>query len=722
VSPRRPIGYFVHHQGRGHVERCAAIVAALPIDRPVTVFCARPDALPALGVGVEVVETPSLFEPTGAEAAGMDHVPLPDTLHCAPLGWPGIRTAMRRMVEWFDRADPALMVCDVSAEVAQLARLCSVPHVKVLQHGRRDDPGHRAAYAGAAGILVPFDRRLTPDDWPEEWLPKSCFAGGLGASTKVPERRAARERLGIGSDERVHLIVVGGGGEGFASAALGVGARTFPDASWHTIGPVRGSWHATEPANLVHHGWVDDPLDHLAAADLIVSSAGNTVCQQVLAVGRPWIVVPEWSYFDEQSCKARALGEAALARVEPHLPSHAAAWRRAVTAALACHDATRQRAAIRDDADRHAADWLDGLCVSLWGEETRDAERRTSAKPDRASVLTIARGRETHLANLVRGLERQRRAPAELVVGVMQETPYEALPRAGFPIRQILVESADGTLPLAAARNAVARRASEDTLIFLDVDCIPGPDFVADYADHVARLGAGAGLLMGEVLYLPDGSVDDGWTFETLEARGVRHDDRAGPPATAVKHCDDYRCFWSLNFAMRRDDFIASGGFDERYVGYGGEDTDFGRTLAERGVPISWVRGGRAFHQFHEHRMPPVHQLESVVRNAERFADKWGHRTMDHWLHCFGLMGLIEDTPEGIRILRAPTDMDASLCAPEDDRPYASTRRAMALLEARAEASYRHEHGTAPPDGWLDRKRFLHRPSARPASPGTAAS
>ena len=89
---KRPFGYFVHHQGRGHAERCAAIVNALPTDRPVTIFCARDDIFPPLTARARIVTIPSLFERTGAEC-DMDHVPTPDTLHCAPLGWPGIRQA-----------------------------------------------------------------------------------------------------------------------------------------------------------------------------------------------------------------------------------------------------------------------------------------------------------------------------------------------------------------------------------------------------------------------------------------------------------------------------------------------------------------------------------------------------------------------------------------------------------------------------------------------------
>ncbi|MGB3555710.1 MAG: hypothetical protein WBA25_13830, partial [Jannaschia sp.] len=281
-----PIGYFVHHQGRGHMERAAAILNALPAHRPATIFCAREDGFPALRPGVEVRAIPSLFEPTGEEVSA-DWVPTPDNVHCAPLGWPGIRSAMARISGWFAAADPALIVCDVSAEVAQLARLCSVPHVKVVQHGRRDDPGHRAAYDGAAGLLVPCDERLAQPDWTPGMMRKACFAGGLGVDVAAPTRVEARCRLGIAETEEVIVVLSGGGGMGFASAPVAVGARAVPEARWITVGNITRDWHATEPSNLEHKGWVNGAADYLAAADVVVASTGNTTCQQVLATGLP---------------------------------------------------------------------------------------------------------------------------------------------------------------------------------------------------------------------------------------------------------------------------------------------------------------------------------------------------------------------------------------------------------------------------------------------------
>ncbi len=300
-----------------------------------------------------------------------------------------------------------------------------------------------------------------------------------------------------------------------------------------------------------------------------------------------------------------------------------------------------------------------------------------TSSPD-TSIVTIARHREGHLANVVEGLKRQSTPPAELIVGLMQDEPY-TLPDTDFPIRQIHI--ADGSsLPLARARNTVGKAARHEVIAFVDVDCIPGPTLVEDYAREVR---AGQGVMMGEVLYLPEGANDPGWTYGTFDAVAQKHCDRQGPPAEARETCTDYRCFWSLNFAVHREDWARSGGFDEGYTGYGGEDTDFGRTLVERDIPIWWVRGARVYHQFHTHAMPPVHHVASVIRNTNRFAEKWGHRTMEHWLYAFREMGLIADGPDGLEILRQPGEAEYALCRQEGDMPYASTNRVLKILEER---------------------------------------
>ncbi len=303
---------------------------------------------------------------------------------------------------------------------------------------------------------------------------------------------------------------------------------------------------------------------------------------------------------------------------------------------------------------------------------------------NRVSVVVPAKGRPDHLANLVAGLAGQTLRPVELIVAAMQGEPYD-LPPAPFPVRQLHIVA--DPLPLAAARNVAARAALGDLLVFLDMDCIPTPDLIADYAGFARDFD---GLLMGEVMYLPGGATDGDWSFDTFAAIAEKHSDRRGPPPRGIEVCADYRCFWSLNFAMRRTIFARSGGFDERYVGYGGEDTDYGKAIDRAGIRLAWIKGGLAYHQYHPHHMPPVHHLDSVVRNAELFEAKWGYRTMGHWLHAFRLMGLVDDAPgRPIRILRRPDAADLALTGQESHMPYANSARVLRRLQA--EAAHRAE-------------------------------
>ncbi|WP_343343212.1 galactosyltransferase-related protein [Sphingomicrobium sp. XHP0239] len=293
------------------------------------------------------------------------------------------------------------------------------------------------------------------------------------------------------------------------------------------------------------------------------------------------------------------------------------------------------------------------------------------------SVLTLGGGRANHMENLVRGLRASERQPDELVIALMQDEEYD-LPDCEFPVRQLFV-GGEG-LPLARARNLAAESARGDFLVFLDVDCIPTPTLTADYA-NVADAG---GVLMGEVRYLPDGATDEGIDWNRFDAISVEHSERAGPPTTPLGECTDYRCFWSLNFAMTAQDWAQVGGFDETYDGYGGEDTDFGRSAAEAALEFRWVRGARVYHQYHPHHMPPVHHLDSVIANAERFCEKWGHHTMEHWLRCFELMGLAGIVDGRWQRLRPTREADLDLTRQQAHMPYASSSRVLEALEDKA--------------------------------------
>lgn len=365
-----PIGYFVHHQGRGHAERAAAIANAIDPARGVTLFCNRDDIFPVLGEHISICKIPSLFEAVPGDAVALDNYSVPDTLHCAPLGWPSITDAIGAIAEWFARAKPALFITDVSAELGQLARIASVPHVAVLQHGDRSDPGHMAAYQGAVGLLAPYAQTLEQPERPAWMQQKTIYAPGIGINAaKICAKQDARSRLGLGDDLNIVLVVGGGGGAGLPSAPVTVGARSDRASQWITLGTMQTEWHETAPANLQHLGWVNNPEDWICAADKVVSSCGNTTVHMIAAAGKPWIVVPEWRYFAEQICKAEALDRAGIAAVARTWPASASDWARLWQAANAV-DTEAQTALIAPNVAETTAKALEALIAKVWSQPT----------------------------------------------------------------------------------------------------------------------------------------------------------------------------------------------------------------------------------------------------------------------------------------------------------------------------------------------------------------
>jgi hypothetical protein len=197
-------------------------------------------------------------------------------------------------------------------------------------------------------------------------------------------------------------------------------------------------------------------------------------------------------------------------------------------------------------------------------------------------------------------------------------------------------------LRLAAARNAGASRAlagGAEFLVFLDADCVPGPDLLASYSAAFTRHSDA--VLCGPVTYLPPGAdVDDPGVL--TEATSP-HPARPNPPAGEVRAAstDEYELFWSLSFAIGADAWRRSGGFDEGYEGYGGEDTDFAFALRQIGIGLRWVGGAHAYHQHHQVERPPWRHLDDILRNGARFAAKWGAWPMSGWLEAFAAAGAI---------------------------------------------------------------------------------
>lgn len=271
----------------------------------------------------------------------------------------------------------------------------------------------------------------------------------------------------------------------------------------------------------------------------------------------------------------------------------------------------------------------------------------------RVAVVTTAHGRHDHLRRQRRSLLATGRPPDlhvvvamddPLIPGVVAETAQETFLPTRLPTRVVHVDADPRGLPLAHARNrgmACAMEAGCDVLVGLDVDCLAGPDLVEGYA--AATRDAPDTLWSGPVTYLPPGVHD----LDALADHDDPHPARPAPAPGERIEGGDPDLFWSLSFAITARTWRAAGGFHEEYVGYGGEDTDLGRTLAARGVPMAWTGDARAYHQHHPVSDPPVEHLDDLLRNGATFHRRWGEWPMRGWFEALAERGLVRRTGEG---------------------------------------------------------------------------
>lgn len=196
---------------------------------------------------------------------------------------------------------------------------------------------------------------------------------------------------------------------------------------------------------------------------------------------------------------------------------------------------------------------------------------------------------------------------------------------------------------LARARNAAGDRAMADGaehLIFLDADCIPGPELVERYRDCLTRHPAD--VACGPVTYL-DPPGPEGYRLDALTGQTAPHPARPNPPTGQIRPGTpaEWELFWSLSFAVTAQAWRSMEHFDESYTGYGGEDTDFAFRQRAAGRTLRWVGGAHAYHQWHPVSSPPWEHLDDILANAGRFHRRWGVWPMRGWMDAFAAAGAI---------------------------------------------------------------------------------
>ena len=161
---------------------------------------------------------------------------------------------------------------------------------------------------------------------------------------------------------------------------------------------------------------------------------------------------------------------------------------------------------------------------------------------------------------------------SQLVSQLQQQLPEDA---------EIIVgdDSPPHNLGRAARRNALAREAKGEWLLFVDADAqVQNPSFIADYL---------AATKYGEVVCGGTGNLPE---CPRPKAR-LRYDYEVAAEkrlTLSYRRRFPYGQFTTFNFLIKRNLFLSIL-FDERLKEYGHEDTLFGLELKKRGIPIHHI-------------------------------------------------------------------------------------------------------------------------------------
>ncbi|MEV6759212.1 glycosyltransferase [Streptomyces sp. NPDC051105] len=279
------IGYYIHHQGRGHLHR--ALCIARHAKTPITALSCLPRPADWSGAWVRLAQDNGPGT-TAADPAAHGR------LHWAPRHHPGLRTRMADIAQWIRLFTPALLISDVSVEVATFARLMGIPVVVAAMRGERDDPGHRLAYDLADTLLAPWPETIPEPGWPDAWYAKTAHTGAFSRydGRKHPERAVAGREV---------LLMLGAGGADMDETKLREAAQATPGWRWTVLGGPGG--------------WTEDPWPLLCRSDVVVTHAGQNAIAECAAAHAPAVVIPQDRPHGEQHATARALTAASLATV-----------------------------------------------------------------------------------------------------------------------------------------------------------------------------------------------------------------------------------------------------------------------------------------------------------------------------------------------------------------------------------------------------------------------
>lgn len=271
-----------------------------------------------------------------------------------------------------------------------------------------------------------------------------------------------------------------------------------------------------------------------------------------------------------------------------------------------------------------------------------------------SSLITVSTNSNDSLTIFLDALAAGSSLPREVIVIDLKGTA-EIRKAYNFIIKIQPLNNFTDAFPISAALNLGARKAWEDQLIFLDVDCIPSSTFIQKMEDH---LQCASGLIMGEprVLKAPATGTN---TEVDLFANSTYTPQRP-ELKKELTFCFNPALFWGGGYGITKKEFEAVGGFDENYkAGSTLPYHDFVYKLQQEKKDFYLSRNTfyQSYSKHSKQLTRPIKDFNNLVTDSNYFFKKWGEWSVPDLLGEYANKGFIkwmEQQVTDIEILKFP--------------------------------------------------------------------